>query len=188
MSYNAELQQNNAELEAILSVVNELPTGSSSVSTSMPLIRFIGARDKEGTMILSDTNPLNFTVEIIGGGALQVGDKLQICVRRTYGYKNESLYYKKQKLRQMVEIAVTEEDLNRRFLTVSVSNANTVTNQWLFKNDRLTNNPISLSPIYLRIKRITKYNTDGDECDATFSNVVTVWKTYNTQTNKVAIK
>jgi hypothetical protein len=153
----------------------------------MPQIRFASAIYTSIGKIVSADNPLKLSVEIVGGGALQEGDKLQICVKRTYGYKkgDPAIPYRKQKLRQMCSYDITAEDLNKRFLTISTDDR---VGSWMSYNDRHRQDDDTLSAFYLRIKRVTKYNDDGTECDATFSNIVTVWKTYNPYTNEVNIK
>lgn len=180
MPYNEELQQNNAELEAILQVVNELPTGSSGeVSTDLPSIRFANftsiANEETGESIF------RFTVENMGGGTLQVGDKLQICCKRNYPNK-------KTKLRKMAEYIITEDDLDYRFLKIEVNPQDYATQKWLFRNNRSASGATSLSAIYFRLKRVTAYDKDGEECNAIFSNVEQVWKTYNSISLTLNIK
>lgn len=154
----------------------------------MPQIRLVGATYNDLTKIVDEKQPLKLTVEIVGGGALQEGDILQICVKRTYGYKDaQEMPYRKQKLRQMCQYHITYDDLNKRFITIA-TDGNVY--KWLFKNERATGlgKLHTLSPFYLRIKRVTKWSGEGQECDATFSNIVTVWKTYSFSTNEVNIK
>lgn len=170
--------------------------GSSSGSNfEMPQIRFANAIYTNRDKIVDDMdNPLKLTVEIVGGGALQVGDSLQICAKRTYGYKKADGVntYRKQKLRYQQEYVITEDDLDKRFLTITTDGS---IDKWLFKNNRnrtIGNEGLidTLSPFYLRIKRpIYKETSDGYvPVDANFSNIVTVWKTYNLTTGEVSIK
>lgn len=144
--------------------------GSSSGSTlQMPQIRFANFteyEDEEGMTMY------RFTVENLGGGTLQAGDKLQICCRRKYPGG-------KRKLRKMIEYEITEEDINQRFLKIEVdpNRRGSGAEKWLFRNDRKEGD--TLSAMYFRLKRVTKYSdSDGKECNAIFSNVETVWKTY----------
>lgn len=158
---------------------------AGSPKTEMPQIRFAGAIYRTGKVVSAD-NPLTLSVEIVGGGSLQAGDKLQICAKRTYKYSDRQI--KKQKLRQQLTKEITYEDIGKRFLTITT---NDTVDGWLFKNDRnstINSELDTQSAFYLRIKRVTKYNGDGDECDAIFSNIVTVWKTYNPNTYEVNIK
>ena len=127
---------------------------------------------------------LKFTIEIVGGGALQIGDTIQICRVKSYGASssmwngNTKFHPKKKKLRKYVEYIITEEDLDKRFITFEV--------QWNDKKARRlfekTSTTLSgLSPLYFRIRRPkgdTFTNRDGKEytSEAEFSNVVTVWK------------
>ena len=100
----------------------------------MPQIRFGSAIYTNPGKIVNEENPLKLRVEIVGGGALQVGDRVQICAKRTYGYKDvNGMPYRKQKLRQQCGHEITEEDLDKRFLTISTDS---VVDGWLFKNDR----------------------------------------------------
>lgn len=137
----------------------------------MPQIRFANFTEYENE---EGMTMYRFTVENLGGGTLQAGDKLQICCRRKYPGG-------KKKLRKMTEYEITEEDINQRFLKIEVDPIGAGTEKWLFRNDRKGQN--TLSAMYFRLKRVTKYSdSDGKECDAIFSNVETVWKTF--QINK----
>ena len=142
--------------------------GSSSGSTlQMPQIRFANFTEYKNE---EDMTMYRFTVENLGGGTLQAGDKLQICCRRKYPGG-------KKKLRRMIEYEITEEDINQRFLKIEVDPIGDGAEKWLFRNDRKEGD--TLSAMYFRLKRVTKYSdSDGRECDAIFSNVETVWKTY----------
>lgn len=168
--------------------INTIGGGSSN---NLPNIRFVGCRDIQNTMNLEQDNPISFIVENMGGGTLQVGDKLQICVRRTSWYKHSqaqaelygATHYRKQKLRKKAEYIITEDDIGHRFLNIKLHPQDD--NAWLFHNDSTRSG--SLSPMYFRLKRVTKYGEDGTECDAIFSNVVTVWKSYDRETQHITI-
>lgn len=160
---------------------NAKKQGSSSGSSApfeLPRIRF-------ANYILMDNGDgsatYRFTVENLGGGTLQVGDKLQICCRRKYGGG-------KRKLRKMAEVEITTDDLTNRFLKIEVTTyEDDVWNgdwKWLFRNDHAKASQ-SQSAIYFRLKRVTAYDGNGNECNAIFSNVETVWKTYS-YSNKLA--
>ena len=141
---------------------------TSGGSFEMPQIRFANATYTNGTKMVDADNPLTLSVEIVGGGTLQEGDKLQICVRRTYGYKRNDMPYRKQKLRAVWTYGITNEDIDKRFISISTGD---LVNSWLFRNDRNStiNGEIDTqSAFYLRIKRVTKYNGDGVDCDAIF--------------------
>lgn len=140
----------------------------------MPQIRFANFQKVE--LWDEETETLStryrFTVENLGGGTLQVGDKLQICCRRKYPNG-------KKKLRRMADIEITENDLNQRFLKIEVDPEDESVQKWLFRNDRNQSSVTTLSAMYFRLKRVTKYSdSDGKECNAIFSNVEQVWKTY----------
>lgn len=167
--------------------LEEALNSSSGGSLEMPQIRFGNAIYSNMDKTVNDENPLKLRVEIVGGGALQVGDRLQICVKRTYGYKDiNNMPYRKQKLRMQCEYEICEDDLGKRFLTVTTD----FVQGWLFKNDRNRADTNSLSAFYLRIKRpIYKETANGYlPVDAIFSNVITVWKAYNQHTNELSIK
>jgi hypothetical protein len=121
-----------------------------------------------------------FTVENLGGGTLQVGDKLQICCRRKYNDSKKETISRLSKLRMMAEYVITEDDINQRFLKIEVDPNSDSAPKWLFRNDRYGTNHSTLSAMYFRLKRVTKYDSDGLECNAIFSNVEKVWKTYIT--------
>lgn len=67
-------------------------------SPAMPLIRVANANSSNFNMIVSETDPLTFSVEILDG-KLQVGDKLQICTRQLFTYKKK--LKRKYKLREV---------------------------------------------------------------------------------------
>lgn len=147
---------------------------NSGGSLQMPQIRFANFQKVE--LWDEETETLStryrFTVENLGGGTLQVGDKLQICCRRKYPNG-------KKKLRRMADIEITENDLNQRFLKIEVDPEDESVQKWLFRNDRNQSSVTTLSAMYFRLKRVTKYSdSDGMECNAIFSNVEQVWKTY----------
>lgn len=153
---------------------NATKQGGSNVGTSestLPKIRFANftsVKDED-----NNVTAYRFTVENMGGGTLQVGDKLQICCKRKYPHG-------KQKLRKMAEYIITEDDLNYRFLKIEVDPTDESVQKWLFRNNRAGGGGGTLSAMYFRLKRVTAYNNDGEECNAIFSNVETVWKTYST--------
>ena len=155
-------------------VVKINATGGGSSGFKMPQIRFANFQKVE--LWDEETETLStryrFTVENLGGGTLQVGDKLQICCRRKYPNG-------KKKLRRMADIEITENDLNQRFLKIEVDPEDESVQKWLFRNDRNQSSVTTLSAMYFRLKRVTKYSdSDGMECNAIFSNVEQVWKTY----------
>ena len=133
----------------------------------LPQIRFANCKFTEE----NGSTVYRFTVENLGGGTLTWGDKLQICCRRLYPGN-------KYKLRQMAEVDLTYDDFSSRFLKIEVDCQNESVFKWLFRNDRNSTKASTFSPIYFRLKRATKWNSEGEEIDAIFSNVETVWKTY----------
>jgi hypothetical protein len=121
---------------------------------------------------------LKFTIEIVGGGPLQVGDTIQICRMGKYGVsldKNGQKHPAKRKLRSMFDYEVTEDDLDSRFITFEVPlNSKThklFTLQPIFATSNET-------PVYFRIRRPVGNFNQGQPgfrtVDAAFSNVVSV--------------
>lgn len=171
-------------------VVKINATGGGSSGFKMPQIRFANFQDTQGTMRLYEGNPFTFTVEIVGGGELKEGDLLQICVRRKYWYKDKEKH--KWKLRMVVQREITDEDIGKRFLSINVTLGNVEPRgNWLFRNDRNAQRSDGTidthSYMYFRIKRVTQY-CGGEECNAIFSNVEKVAKTYYPHSKLLTIK
>ena len=166
----------------------------------MPQIRFTSAQSgfskNEGggcfmgcNYICDDDNPLYFTVEIVGGGALQVGDALQLCVRKGFMGSQANGFRSKYKLRKFAEYVVTENDLNKRYLTVATHPVGEGVPKDLY-HDGKADCSDTLSPIYIRIRRPKgelQNNDSGHTVDATFSNIVTVWKLHYRKARQIKI-
>ena len=151
--------------------------------TSMPIIRVGSVTDIEGTMRISEDNPLIFTVEIIDG-KLQVGDQVQICTRQLFTYDQGRR--RKMRLRKEWETQITETDVNSRFIFVPIAESPTKKGQRLFKTGGASEGTKTLSALYIRIRRPVLI--DGKDVDGLFSNIVTVWKRYNRETGRLYIK
>lgn len=182
---------------------NVVKINASSTSSEMPQIRFVAGRVNNTSGIMDESHPLILSVAVNGGGPLKVGDQLQVCVRRTSWkkHKNEETgtvrYTRRQKLRRMVQHIIQEEDLNKTYLQLLIPYDETV-DEWLFRNDQcsrhLARKPDetlrfgvhTLSPIYIRIRR--DHAEEGAKSTVMFSNVETVWKTYDYVTHKISIK
>ena len=182
-----EIARNQLKTEAktITGAINELHDeiealgenaggGNSSGSSSleMPLIRFVGLR---GNRTLSNLDgeeyPVQFMVEIIAG-SVQVGDALQICAMRTFSESPENPKAKK-KLRRFAEYVITEDDLDKRFLTLTVPPTKKVF-AYIKHNNMSLGGP---GVFYFRIRRPKgeiQGNASGMTVDAKFSNVVPV--------------
>jgi len=150
---------------------------------AMPMIRVGSVTDINGTMLISEDNPLVITVEIIDG-ELQVGDQVQICTRQLFTY--DAGRRRKMRLRKQWYVTITEENVNHRFIFVPVAVVSTQVGQRLFRTDSASPSTKTLSALYVRVRRPV-YN-DGTEVDGLFSNIVTVWKRYNRGTGKIYIK
>ena len=172
-----------------------LPDCNGTVLTTgnigMPQIRFAGLSGYgivhstgesftiNGTQYVGNKLGLHFTVEIVGGGPLKVGDAIQMCSKKTYPGCKGNGYRRRQKLRRFKEYVITADDLNKRFITIHIANDEVSGARDLFHNGRADTG--MFSPIYFRIRRPkgkVQNNTSGMTVDAEFSNVVTVWKSY----------
>lgn len=172
---------------------NAKPVSSSGDTCfEMPQIRFTNQTPLNDDAINID-NPLKLTIEIVGGGALQVGDALQLCRRKNYNYKVKDQdgavikQYKKKKLYCFTEYIVTEEDLNKRFLTLTVTNS---TMQEAFALNHTGNmlNQSRTAQRFIRIRRPKgnlQNNDSGQTVDASFSNVIPIWWTYTNGAIKI---
>ncbi len=147
----------------------------------MPMIRFANAYDTQNTMVIGPTNPLNFSIEIVCG-QLQIGDEVQICTRQLFTYKSN--LKRKYRLRKQWKTAITNENVNSKFIHVTIAETSTDIGQRLFRTG--TSDTKTLSALYIRIRRPVCVN--GIEVDGDFSNVITVWKKYDLNTGKVFIK
>lgn len=146
----------------------------------MPQIRFTSANgngQENSTFYVDEEYPLKLTVEVTGG-ALQVGDQLQVCRRKRFDGSRANNFKRKYKLQRFEEYVVTEEDLDKRFLTVNIYHTGKRTEYGLFRDGKEP----TISPLYLRIRRPKgnlQDNDSGQTVDAEFSNIVTIWKSYH---------
>lgn len=154
---------------------------SPTSADTMPQIRFTSANGyaPEGvsTFYVDEENPLKLTVEVVGGGALKVGDALQVCTRKRFNGSQANDFRRKYKLQRFAEYVVAEEDLKKRFLSVDIF-LNGRANHGLFRDGDMSD----ASPLYLRIRRPKgnmQDNDSGQTVDAEFSNIVTIWKKYH---------
>ena len=173
---------------------SESDEGGAANGFEMPQIRFTSANgDGQGitTLYVDDVLPLKLTVEIVGGGALQVGDQLQVCVRKRFNGSQANGYKRKYKLSRFAEYIVTENDLDKTHLTVEVYLNSTKAAVALFRDGKSNSAAGNImSPLYLRIRRPKgdlQNNDSGQTVDAEFSNIVTIWKTYMRGNNTIKI-
>ena len=155
-----------------------------NANTKMPVIRVANAYDRAGTMIIGPDNPLTISIEIICG-KLQVGDDMQICTRQLFTYDMGTR--RKYRLRKEWHTKITEDNVNSRFIYVTISDTPTGADRRFFKTNAAGSNGTTLSPIYVRVRRPI-LGDDGIDRDGTFSNIVTVWKKYDRASGKVFIK
>ena len=125
---------------------------------------------------------LKFTIEIVSG-TLQVGDAIQLCRMSKYGDSTsyapdgtKKYHPPKRKLRRLFEYTITEEDLEKRFITFEVpwndKKAIKLFTKWATSG-------VNDKTIYFRIRRPkgeinSGSNGGGMTVDALFSNVVSV--------------
>ena len=166
-------------ITAIAGLSDEL----ASLNPTMPMIRVGSVTDINGTMIITEDNPLIFTVEIIHG-ELQAGDQVQICTRQLFTYDDGRR--RKIRLRRVWEVEITDSMVKDRFIFIPVAEPPTKRAQRLFKTGGASPGTKTLSPLYVRVRR--PVHVDGTEVDGLFSNIVTVWKRYNRSTGKIYIK
>ena len=166
-------------------------TNDSTNGFEMPQIRFVN-QAQLWIGEVSEDNPLKLTVEIVGGGALQVGDALQICRRKLYNYSKKDENgevietYSKRKLVRFAEYIVTEEDLDKRFLTLTITGAPDKEQFALSHNGRADD--MRHAQRFIRIRRPKgelQNNDSGMTVDASFSNVVPIWWTYTNNVIRV---
>ena len=155
-------------------------------NVEMPQIRFVGMpcagwlgnyeMEVVNGLHEKGTASLKFTIEIVGGGALQVGDTIQICRMGTYGtyVKKGKTYPAKKKLRRYFEYVITEEDLGKRFITFEVPYDDKKVIKLFTK---WATSGVNDKSIYFRIRRPKGEINSGDNgggmtVDAEFSNVV----------------
>ena len=163
-----------------------IDTEETSNGFEMPQIRFTsatGSTENDTPMLYVDAdNPLKLTVEIVGGGALQAGDQLQVCIRKRFSGSAANGFKRKYKLQRFAEYVVTEDDLDKKYLTVSVACEYCHTNKMIHHSFRgLFRDGMAggIAPLYLRIRRpkgVVQNNGSGQSVDADFSNIVTIWK------------
>lgn len=152
-------------------------------TANLPSIRFVGFSTDTGSFYAP--NEWHFTIEVLGGGRVRLGDYLELCAMRTSKrpQSDRSAGFKRQRLRHIARKVITDTEFKYLTLVVASKDASQ-----LFKNDR---NAVSTgncrSNIYLRLKRpfLDEY---GIENFAKFSNVITLQKSYDLETRHLAIK
>lgn len=161
--------------KTIVGAINEIyESGGSATTDAMPTIRFVGLKDSNLLYKTPDgeSYSLRFSIEIVSG-SLQVGDTLQICGMRTFGKSNANPY-KKRKLRRFVEREITVDDLDYRYLLITVEPTKNAFAH-LGHNNRIGNGgPVT---VYFRVRRPEgqlQANNSGMTVSAKYSNVVPV--------------
>lgn len=185
MSIYQPKRKTNSGTEAVtfpISAVNGLGEKIDGKTLAMPRIRVGAVGDIDATLVPTDANPLNFTVEIIDG-KLEIGDQIQICTRQLFTYDEGRR--KKYRLRRMWQVIITDQTVNHRIIQVPIYNSGSKKDKRLYKTGNVANHS-TLSPLYIRVRR--PIIIDGKDNDGRFSNIVTVWKKYDRDTGKIFIK
>ena len=152
-------------------------------TANLPSIRFVGFGTDTGSFYAP--NEWHFTIEVLGGGRLRLGDYFEVCGMRTCKRPQSDINagYKRQRLRRLFSKVIT--DTSQKYITLVVNSAD---DSQLFKNER---NAASLgscrSFIHLRLKR-PFIDDNGFENFAKFSNVITLQKSYDFETRHLSIK
>ena len=152
-------------------------------TANLPSIRFVGFSTNTGSFFAPDE--WHFTIEVLGGGRLRLGDYFELCVMRTCKrpQSDRNAGFKRQRLRRIARKVIRDTEF--KYLTLVVASEE---ESQLFKNDR---NDVSIgscrSNIYLRLKR-PFLDENGKENFAKFSNVITLQKSYDFETRHLSIK
>lgn len=152
-------------------------------TANLPSIRFVGFSTDTGSFYAP--NEWHFTIEVLGGGRVRLGDYFEICGMRTCKRpeSDREAGFKRQRLRRLYRKLIT--DTSQKYITLVVKSDEA---SQLFKNER---NAAMLgscrSFIHLRLKR-PFIDDNGYENFAKFSNVITLQKSYDFATRHLAIK
>ena len=156
---------------------------SGDRSAEMPIIRFVSLSSANGR--LHNPTALHFTIEIIGGGPLRMGDYLELCAMRTCKRpeSDRSAGKKRQRLRKLYSRFI--DDTGQKTIILEIPGEDM---RMLFKNDRkLAESGDCRSPIYLRIKR-PFFDAYGNENFAKFSNIIRLEKSYSLNHRILTVK
>ena len=162
-------------------------TDGLSGPLEMPIIRFVNASYRNGLDAPSSSNPITFTVRIMGG-TLKVGDRLQICSKRLNTWsvtkgQETTTRGRRYQLKAFAYYEITEKDLNKEYLHITINPDENW--KYIYRNNRKVSGPSpnqSYSSMYFRIRR-PRYDKYGNTIDdALFSNIEKVDYTYVRQT------
>lgn len=173
-----EIEDETARRE--IELLKQNGVGGGGLTANMPIIRLAIARPTKMDNSISEINPLIFTVEILSGN-LKVGDKLQLCSRKLFTYNKLGLP-RRYKLKKFAEYVITENDLSKQFLTISIGTQKEL--KELLRSPSLN----MLYPKYIRIRR-PYYDEFGDELSySNFSNQVQFFAYRNGKNQRISIK
>lgn len=152
-------------------------------TANLPSIRFVGFSTDTGSFYAP--NEWHFTIEVLGGGRLRLGDYLELCAMRTCKrpQSDKKAGHKRQRLRRLNRHLI--KDTSKKYITLVVTSDEETQ---LFKNDR---NAVveggCRSNIYLRLKR-PFFDENGYENSAKFSNTISLQKSYMFGERHLSIK
>lgn len=158
----------------------------SGDSLEMPIIKYVGARDVNNTMLISASNPLTITVKVIGG-TLQVGDELQFCEMKLSTWSGKKggrghevngtiLKNRQYRLHVLTRYVITSDDINSNFLRLTFTQAGPSSKyllwstagiqqgrlRWIRLRRGLSSNPWAIFSNSIPLKITYKNNTSGN--------------------------
>ena len=170
--------------------INSSTTSSSgsTVSSEMPLISYTGTSYDWYEPFLEEGNTMYINLKKIGGGAFQLGDRLELCALRysIRSPKEQNSGERRYRLRALCTQDITQDIIDNPDANISFAIVGgTKGANYLFHNDRTSGG--AYSTIHIRVKRPI-YAANGNEYNAKFSNLITLEKSYSVENNKMVIK
>lgn len=170
------------------------PTSSSSgstVSSEMPIISYTGTSYSYIDSRLDEGDTMYIHLKKIGGGAFQLGDRLELCALRksVRSINEQNAGEVRWRLRALCIQDITQDIIDNADGDIAfaiVGGASTGANQ-LFCNDTSASPKGGSSIIHIRVRRPI-YAENGKQYNAKFSNLITLEKTYSTETMMMKIK
>ena len=169
------------------------PTSSSSgstVSSEMPIISYTGTSYSSGSSYLYEGDTMYLHLKKIGGGAFQLGDRLELCATRmsVRSANEERAGEVRYRLRALFTQDITQDIIDNADDTISFAiNDESGRIDRLFKNDSRSIKRPSASLIHIRVRRPV-YTENGREYNAKFSNLITLEKVYSIEASTMVIK
>lgn len=165
-------------------------SGGSTVSSEMPLISFTGTSYSSGTPYLYEGDTMYLHLKKIGGGAFQLGDRLELCALRQScrSQKEQNAGEIRYRLRALFTQDITQDIIDNADENIAFAiSGNAKYAPQLFCNDSTSEKRCSSSTIHIRVRRPI-YTENGKEYNAKFSNLITLEKTYTIEAPVITIK